>query len=67
MEGILMGVGVTRAEAWNYAIGLIKVDGLEPSEDFKKYIELEKEGKATTADLKKYLDKKYKVKETVNA
>ena len=40
---------------------------MEPSEDFKKYIELEKEGKATTADLKKYLDKKYKVKETVNA
>lgn len=49
--------------AWDYAIGLIKVDGLEPTEDFKKYIELEKSGKATTDDLKKYLDKKYKVKE----
>lgn len=25
--------------AWNYAIGLIKVDGLEPTEDFKKNLE----------------------------
>ena len=49
-------------EAWDYAIGLIKVDGLEPTDDFKKYIELEKKGEATTADLKKYLDRKYKAK-----
>ena len=58
---------MTNSDAWNFAIGLIKVDGLEPSEDFKKYIELEKQGLATTKDLKQYLDKKYKVKETVNA
>ncbi|MCI8782879.1 MAG: hypothetical protein HFG84_05590 [Dorea sp.] len=54
---------MTAGAAWDYAIGLIKVDGLEPTEDFKKYIELEKAGKATTRDLKEYLDKKYKVKE----
>ena len=30
---------MTNAEAWNYAIGIIKVDGLEPTEDFKEYIE----------------------------
>ena len=53
---------MTVAKAWDYAIGLIRVDGLEPTEDFKKYIELEKEGKATTQDLKKYLDKKYTAK-----
>lgn len=53
---------MTVAKAWDYAIGLIKVDGLEPTEDFKKYIELEKQGKTTTQDLKKYLDKKYKAK-----
>lgn len=40
-----------------YTIGLIKVDGLESTEDFKKHIELEKQRKATTQDLKKYLDK----------
>lgn len=53
---------MTAKAAWDYAIGMIKVDGLEPTEDFKKYIELEKNGQATTEDLKKYLDKKYKVK-----
>lgn len=54
---------MTAEAAWDYAIGMIKVDGLEPTEDFKKYIELEKSGKVTTKDLKKYLDKKYKAKE----
>lgn len=55
------------AEAWDYAIGMIKVDGLEPTEDFKKYIEKEKNGEATMEDVKKFLDKKYKMKEPVNA
>ena len=41
--------------------------GLEPTEDFKKYIEKEKKGEATMDDLKQYLDKKYKMKETANA
>jgi len=58
---------MTNTEAWNYAIGMIKVDGLEPTEDFKKYIEKEKKGEATMDDLKQYLDKKYKMKETANA
>lgn len=54
---------MTADKAWDYAIGLIRVDGLEPTEDFKKYIELEKAGKATTRDLKVYLDKKYRAAE----
>ena len=58
---------MTNTEAWNYAIGMIKVDGLEPTEDFKMYIEKEKSGEATMEDVKKFLDKKYKMKETVNA
>lgn len=57
MEAIM-----TNAQAWDYAIGLIKVDGLEPSPEFQEYIEKEKKGELTTADLKKYLDRKYKVK-----
>lgn len=51
-----------KKEAWNYALGLIKVDGLEPTEDFKKMIEKEINGELSTADLKNYLDQKYKVK-----
>ncbi len=55
------------AKAWDYAIGMIKVDGLEPTEDMKKYIEKEKAGTATMADIKTFLDKKYKMKESANA
>lgn len=33
---------MTKTEAWDYAIGLIKVDGLEPTLEFKEYIEKEK-------------------------
>jgi hypothetical protein len=53
---------MTNSEAWDYAIGLIKVDGLEPTEDFKKYIELEKKGEVTMRDCKRFLDEKYKKK-----
>lgn len=66
-ERVIEMTEMTVAKAWDYAIGLIKVDGLEPTEDFKKYIELEKQGKATTQDLKKYLDKKYKAKGEADA
>ena len=58
---------MNNSEAWDYAIGMIRVDGLEPTDDFKKYIEKEKRGEVTMEDAKKYLDKKYKMKETVNA
>lgn len=58
---------MTNEQAWDYAIGMIKVDGLEPTEDFKTYIEKEKRGEATAEDLKRYLDKKYKMKEPANA
>ena len=33
---------MTNTQAWDYAIGLIKVDGLEPTKDFKECIEKEK-------------------------
>ena len=48
---------MTNNEAWDYAIGLIKVDGLEPTKDFKNYVEKEKRGEATMQDLKIFLDK----------
>ena len=58
---------MNNTEAWDYAIGMIKVDGLEPTEDFKRYIEKEKNGEATMEDVKRFLDKKYKIKEPSNA
>ena len=54
---------MTNAQAWDYAVGMIKVDGLEPTPEFKEYMEKEKRGEVTMADIKQYLDKKYKVKE----
>lgn len=59
---------MTNAQAWDYALGMIKVDGLEPTAEFKEYVEREKRGEATMADIKHYLDMKYKIKEdAVNA
>lgn len=54
---------MTNTQAWNYAIGMIKVDGLEPTKEFKEYIEKEKSGEITMEDAKKFLDKKYKMKD----
>ncbi len=51
---------MTNAQAWDYAVGMIKVDGLEPMQEFMEYIEKEKHGEITMADIKRYLDKKYK-------
>ncbi len=56
---------MTNSQAWDYAIGMIKVDGLEPTD--KRYIEKEKKGEVTMDDAKLFLDKKYKVKESSNA
>lgn len=53
---------MTNTEAWDYAIGMIKVDGLEPTPEFQQYIEKEKKGELTMDDLKIFLDNKYKVK-----
>lgn len=53
---------MTNAEAWNYAIGLIKIDGLEPTPEFKQYIEKEKNGELQMEDLKLFLDNRYKIK-----
>lgn len=58
---------MTNAEAWDYAIGMIKVDGLEPTKEFKKYIEKEKKGEISMEDVKRFLDKKYKMEEKADA
>ncbi len=54
---------MTITQGWDYAVGMIKIDGLEPTPEFIEYIEKEKRGEVTMADIKQYLDKKYKVKE----
>lgn len=58
---------MTKTQAWDYAIGMIKVDGLEPTKEFMEYVEKEKRGEVTVEDMKNFLDKKYKMKEVANA
>lgn len=51
---------MNNTEAWNFAIGLTRGAGLEPTEEFKECIKKEKIGKMTMEDLKLFLDEKYK-------
>lgn len=54
---------VSADKKWDYAIGMIKVDGLEPTEDMKRLIEKEKKGEISMEEMHKALDRKYKMKE----
>ena len=51
---------MTTTEAWDYAIGITRMAGLEPTEEFKQYIEKEKRGEITMDEVKQFLDQKYK-------
>jgi hypothetical protein len=53
---------MNKSEAWDYALGIIKVDGIEPSKEFLELVEKEKKGEITDQDIKKHLDQKYKMK-----
>lgn len=50
---------MTNELAWDYALGMIKVDGLKPSDDMLEMIEQEKKGEVTVEDIIKKLDVKY--------
>lgn len=51
---------MTSPDAWDYAIGMVRMAGLEPTSEFKQCIEKEKNGEITMEDIKQFLDKKYK-------
>lgn len=53
---------VEAEKKWEYSLGMIKVDGLEPTPEMKELIEREKKGEITMDELKKALDRKYKMK-----
>ena len=53
---------MSKEDAWEYAIGMIRVDGLEPSADFLDMVEREKRGELKREDIKKVLDTKYQMK-----
>ena len=49
------------ADKWDIALGLIKVDGLEPTPEFLELVEKEKIGEISTTDIRHILNKKYNV------
>jgi hypothetical protein len=50
-------------KAWDYAIGIVQVEGIKPSDDFLELVEKEKRGELTNDDIRRILVKKYTVKE----
>ena len=56
-------MAMTNEKAWDYAIGVVQIDGIKPSDDFLELVEKEKKGEMTGDDIRRILYKKYKVKE----
>ena len=56
-------MAMTNEQAWDYAIGIVQIDGIKPSAEFMELAEKEKKGELTGDDIRRVLDKKYKVKE----
>ena len=54
---------MTNEQAWDYAIGVVQLDGIKPSDDFLELVEMEKRGELTGEDIRQALYKKYMVKE----
>ncbi|MCL2360727.1 MAG: antitoxin VbhA family protein [Defluviitaleaceae bacterium] len=52
---------ISNEKAWNYAIGIVQVEGIKPSSDFLELAEKEKRGELTNDDIRKVLIRKYKV------
>jgi hypothetical protein len=48
--------------AWDYALGLVKVDGLTPTPEFLAMVEKEIRGEITLKELESSLNRKYKMK-----
>jgi hypothetical protein len=45
--------------AWNFAIGLVRMSGGEPTKDFLELVEKEKRGEITAEEIYEYLHLKY--------
>jgi hypothetical protein len=50
---------MTNEQAWNYAIGLVQIDGIKPSDEFLELVEKHKRGEITNDDIRKELIRKY--------
>ena len=62
IEREVLFMSVSLETAWDFALGMLKVDGLEPSEEFLDLVEKEKRGEITEKDIEEWLNNKYKTK-----
>ena len=53
---------MTNEQAWNFAIGIVQIDGIKPSDFLLELVEKEKRGEITGADIRRALYEKYAVK-----
>ena len=61
-------ISIPNDKAWDYAIGIVQVEGIKPSKDFLELAEKEKRGELTNDDIRRVLVKKYTVaSETTHA
>lgn len=56
-------MGLTNEQAWDFAIGIVQIDGVKPSDEFMKLVEREKRGEITGEDIRRILKEKYQQKE----
>ena len=54
--------GMNMSDAWDYAVGMIKVDDLEPTPEMKELIEMEKRGEVSKDEIYDRLNKRYRMK-----
>ena len=52
---------IKKSDNWDFALGLIKIDGLSPSDEMLELIEREKRGLITTEDIRKAIIEKYNI------
>lgn len=50
---------MSKEEAWDFALGLLKVDNLTPSDEMLEMIEMEKRGEITDEEILRRLNEKY--------
>ena len=58
---------MNKQTAWNYALGLIQIDGLKPTPEFLALVDKEIQGEISLNDIEKTLNKRYRLKETAAA
>jgi len=52
-------MAISNEDSWDYAIGIVQVDGIKPSDELLKLAEKEKRGEITNEDIRRILKHKY--------